>query len=306
MRERDDKNLNFLLLRCLVSLVDHAQVTRAADALDMGQPAMSRALAQLRRLTGDPILVKGHTGLTPSAKAIELRDAAAHLLRGVDSLLGKAAAFDPTASRRTFRVVVTDYAECVFLDPLIQRLTDAFPGISVDLHHPLPLNVLPLALERGEADFCLGMLPLSLDSLRHRLVFRDEICCLVARSHTVVGEGLSLSPAQLASLDHVLIRPTTRVFGEAVDEALSRVGLERNARMVTANYLSVPYIVESTHLAALVPLSLARRFAERFAVCIVDVDMDFPPYEVYLYWHERTHNHRDHRWFREQVFAGID
>jgi DNA-binding transcriptional LysR family regulator len=299
MRPRDDQSLNFYLLRCLVALVEHSHVTRAADALDMSQPAMSRAMSQLRRLTGDPILVKGQSGLVPTVKAIRLRDFAVRLLQGVDHLLGDALSFDPTQTPRTFRVVATDYIECVFLDPMVMRLSAAYPSISVAVSHPLDPKLLNGHLERGEADFCLGMLPSSLDALKHQLLFRDRICCLAARSHPAAGRRLSA--AEFAQLEHVVIRPTVRAFAEVVDEALARQGLERNVRLVTPSYLTVPYALESTRLVALVPATAANRFADRFALTTLDVDIELPAYEVYLYWHERTHHHEDHVWFRAQV-----
>lgn len=303
MRQRDDLSLNFFLLRCLVALVDNSQVTRAADALNMSQPAMSRAMSQLRQLTGDPILVKAQVGLVPTAKAMQLREFAQRILYEMDQLLGQAIAFDPAVARRNFRVVATDYLECVFLDPLVTRLAQQFPGISVTACHPVDPRHLNQVLESGEADFCVGMLPPTLEDLRHRLIFRDRIACVAAKGHAALGR--QLTPQEFAALDHIVIKPTVRVFGDDVDEALGRLGLARNTRLTTPGYLSAPYLIESTSMVALMPESLASRFCERFALARIDVPFDVPPYEVYLYWHERTHNHLDHIWFKEQVLSDL-
>lgn len=303
MRQKDDLSLNFFLLRCLVALVDNSQVTRAADALDMSQPAMSRAMGQLRQLTGDPILVKAQVGLVPTAKAMQLRDFAQRILYEMDQLLGQAIAFDPAQARRNFRVVATDYLECVFLDPLVTRLSQQFPGISVTACHPVDPRHLNQVLESGEADFCVGMLPPTLEDLRHRLIFRDRIACVAAKDHA--ARGCVLSPQAFAALDHIVIKPTVRAFGDDVDEALARLGLVRNTRLTTPGYLSAPYLIESTSMVALMPESLASRFCERFSLARIDVPFDVPPYEVYLYWHERTHNHLDHIWFKEQVLSDL-
>jgi DNA-binding transcriptional LysR family regulator len=297
MRQRDDQSLNFYLLRCLVALVEHSHVTRAADSLDMSQPAMSRAMGQLRKLTGDPILVKGESGLIPTAKAQQLRDFAASLLRGVDHLLGDALAFDPVKTARSFRILATDYVECVFLNPMMNRLGHAFPHISASVAHPVNPKLINPMLERGEVDFCIGMLPPSLDSLRHRLLFNDRVSCVASKAHAAVGRRLSAS--EFAQLDHLVIKPTVLAFGEAVDDGLASRGLARNVRLVSPGYLSVPYVVESSSLVALVPQTLAQRFAARFDLAMLDVDLDMAGYAVYLYWHERTHHHQEHVWFRE-------
>jgi DNA-binding transcriptional LysR family regulator len=303
MRQKDDLSLNFYLLRCLVALVDHSQVTRAADALDISQPAMSRAMSQLRQLTSDPILVKAQVGLVPTAKAMQLREFALRILHEMDQLLGQAIAFDPETARRNFRVVATDYLECVFMDPLVTRLAQNYPGISVSVCHPVHPRNLNQVLESGEADFCVGMLPPAVEDLRHRVIFRDRVTCIAANGHAAVGQ--TLSPEAFAALDHVVIKPTVHAFGDAVDKALSQLGLARHIRLTTPSYLSVPYLIEKTGMVALMPESLAQRFCERFALATVEVPIELPPYDVYLYWHERTHHHRDHIWFKEQVMLDL-
>lgn len=303
MRQQNDLSLNFFLLKCLVALVEHSHVTRASDALAMSQPAMSRAMSQLRQLTGDPILVKGKGGLIPTAKALQLRDFAVRILKEMDQLLGQAIAFEPREVRRNFRVVATDYLECVFLDRIANRLTKDYPTIAVSVQHPINPKDLFKVLETGEVDFCIGMLPNTLEDLRHRLIFRDQVVCVAARNHPAAGQ--LLSPAAFAALDHVVIRPTVHAFGVAVDEALADVGYARNQRVVTPSYLSVPYLVESSGMVALVPETLAKQFAARFDLTTLEIPVDVPPYDVYLYWHERSHGHLDHVWFRMQVAQSL-
>lgn len=303
MRQQNDLTLNFFLLRCLVALVEHSHVTRASDSLAMSQPAMSRAMSQLRQLTGDPILVKGKSGLIPTAKALQLRDFAVRILKEMDQLLGQAIAFEPSEVRRNFRIVATDYLECIFLDGIANRIAQDFPAIAVSVQHPINPKDLFKVLESGEVDFCIGMLPTTLEDLRHRLIFRDEIVCVAAKSHFAAAQ--SLSAEAFAALDHVVIKPTVHAFGAAVDQSLADLGLSRNERVVTPSYLSVPYLVESSSMVALVPETLAKQFCARFELTRLQLPVDVAPYDVYLYWHERSHNHLDHIWFRTQVVQGL-
>ncbi|MFN9164758.1 MAG: LysR family transcriptional regulator [Pseudanabaena sp.] len=59
MREVDLRGIDLNLLVLLDALIEHRNVTWAADVMHMSQPAMSRALARLRKLINDPILVRG-------------------------------------------------------------------------------------------------------------------------------------------------------------------------------------------------------------------------------------------------------
>lgn len=304
-KRNDSGELNFYLLKCLVALVEKSHVSRAAEALSISQPAMSRAIGQLRAVTADPILVKGGSGLIPTAKAIQLRDFAERILGEMSELLGSAVAFDPQASRHVFRMVATDYLECLFVDRLVQHLGSNYPGVAMSVRHPVHPSEFNKVLEAGEVDFCIGMLPASLRELRHRLLFRDRIVCVARAGHRAVGR--TLSPAEFAGLEHVAIVPNTiNSFGESVDEALGVQGLRRNRRFATPNYLTAPHLLERSDMVALLPHSLAARFRNRFGLAEVPLPVVVPELEIYISWHDRTHRHAAHTWFRDQVVQSLD
>ncbi|MDM0048103.1 LysR family transcriptional regulator [Variovorax sp. J22R115] len=297
--------LSFHLLKCLVALVRHSHVSRAAEAISISQPAMSRAIGQLRTVTGDPILVKGGSGLIPTAKALQLRDFAERILEEMDELLGNAVAFDPRVTRYLFRMVATDYLECLFVDHLVQHLGTEYPGISISVRHPVHPSQFNKVLEAGDVDFCVGILPPSLRELRHRLLFRDRIVCIARAGHWAMGK--TLTPAEFAGLEHVVIMPNTvNCFGESVDQALAAQGLQRQRRYVTPNYLTAPHLLEKSDMVALLPLSLASRFRDRFGLAELALPVVVPAFDVYISWHDRTHRHAAHIWFRDQVMQSLE
>ncbi|MDL9997301.1 LysR family transcriptional regulator [Variovorax sp. J22P240] len=297
--------LSFHLLKCLVALVCHSHISRAAEAISISQPAMSRAIGQLRTVTGDPILVKGGSGLIPTAKALQLRDFAERILEEMDELLGNAVAFDPRVTRYLFRMVATDYLECLFVDHLVQHLGTEYPGISISVRHPVHPSQFNKVLEAGDVDFCVGILPPSLRELRHRLLFRDRIVCIARAGHWAMGK--TLTPAEFAGLEHVVIMPNTvNCFGESVDQALAAQGLQRQRRYVTPNYLTAPHLLEKSDMVALLPLSLASRFRDRFGLAELALPVVVPAFDVYISWHDRTHRHAAHIWFRDQVMQSLE
>jgi DNA-binding transcriptional LysR family regulator len=304
-KRNDSGELNFYLLKCLVALIDHSHVSRAADALSISQPAMSRAMSQLRAVTADPILVKGGSGLIPTAKAIQLRDFADRILQEMDGLLGDAVAFDPKTTQYEFRMVVTDYLECVFMEGLLKRLGTAFPRISVSTRHPVHPSHFSKVLEAGEVDFAAGILPASLRDLRHRLLFRDHVVCAARKGHQAVGRTLTVE--EFASLEHLAIMPNTvNCFGESVDQALGAQGCRRNRRFVTPNYLTAPYLLANSEMVALLPSLLLNRFRDHLGLAEVALPVQVPALDIYLSWHDRTHRHAAHTWFRDQVVQSIE
>jgi DNA-binding transcriptional LysR family regulator len=304
-RRTDSGELNFYLLKCLVALVDHSHVSRAADALSISQPAMSRAISQLRAVTADPILVRGGNGLIPTAKAVHLREFADRILQEMDRLLGNAVAFDPEVMRYEFRMVATDYLECVFMDRLLQRLGNAFPCIDVSVRHPVHPAHFSKVLEAGEVDCATGILPASLLDLRHRLLFKDRIVCMARQGHPAAGRKLSVE--EFARLDHLVIVPnTTHSFAEIVDQSLEAHGVRRNRRYITPNYLTAPHLLAKSDMVTLLPARLAARFTGLLGLTEIDLPPKVPPFDVYLSWHDRVHRHPAHIWFRDQVMKSAE
>ncbi|MEJ8809497.1 LysR family transcriptional regulator [Variovorax ureilyticus] len=304
-KRNDSGELNFHLLKCLVALVDHSHVSRAADALLISQPAMSRAMSQLRAVTNDPILVKGGSGLIPTAKAVQLREFADRILQEMERLLGNATAFDPTVTRHEFRMVVSDYMEAIFMERLLRHLGAAFPGIGVSVRHPVHPSQFTKVLETGEVDFAIGILPSALHDLRHRPLFKDRIVCAARAGHRAAGKKLSIE--EFAALEHLVIKPNTvTCFGEIVDVALEKHDVSRNSRYVTPNYLTAPQLVGSSDMVALLPELLLTRFRSHMDLIEIQMPIEVPPLDIYLSWHDRTHRHAAHMWFRDQVVKSLD
>src|SRR5262249_25140497 len=109
------------LLTALESLLSHASVGRAAQRMNLSQPAMSHALKRLREIFHDPLLVRVGTRMELTSRGASLRlPVEAALGRVRDLLAGEA--FDPGRSARTFRLSISDNASGVLLPPLLKRL----------------------------------------------------------------------------------------------------------------------------------------------------------------------------------------
>ncbi|WZB75692.1 LysR family transcriptional regulator [Achromobacter insuavis] len=112
-------DLNLLVV--LDALLHERNLTRAAARLPMSQPAMSHALARLRTLLGDPLFHRTRGGLRPTPHALALETPLRDVLAQVRRLLA-GAVFEAAASRRAFRLAMSDYGASVLLPPLMRRL----------------------------------------------------------------------------------------------------------------------------------------------------------------------------------------
>ncbi|WP_122240277.1 LysR family transcriptional regulator, partial [Pseudomonas syringae] len=72
MNRNDLRRVDLNLLIVFETLMHERSVTRAAEKLFLGQPAISAALSRLRGLFDDPLFVRTGRSMEPTARATEI------------------------------------------------------------------------------------------------------------------------------------------------------------------------------------------------------------------------------------------
>lgn len=286
------------LLRVLDALFLEQSVGRAAARLRLSQPATSNALARLRDALGDPLFVRGRTGMVPTPRALQLRAPLTLALRQLQEALAPPAPFSPEAAKQTFVIAASDHAQLIVLPQLMTRLAQ---------HPGLKLRVVPLQrdfpgpeLESGELDLVIGVFDLAPGDraprgLKRQVLVRERFVLAARKGHPALKhpERLDLSLPQL----HVSPRGGT----ESGFERKTR--LRRNVVLFMPHYLVAPWVLAGTDLLAALPERVARRFAEVFSLQLAPVMVPHEPLRVQQMWHPYRHEQPAHRWLREEVLA---
>ena len=286
------------LLAVAIALYDCGSVTRAAEWLSMSQSSVSMALSRLRTAVGDPLFVRGPTGMTPTPRAIRLVASARPLLTQVQAGL-REEDFEPEATRTTFTFAMSDIGEMVFLPPLLARVQRLAPNASLRTVALKPRE-LEHALEQGEVDLAIGYFPdLHGKSFMQQRLFSHHFCCLVSADHPVLAR--SLTRETFLELEHAVVYPEGR-SQEIFERFLARHHISRKVVLVTPHFMSLPMIIARSRLVATVPHAIGVFFT-RWSVGIRVVPPPFkvPPIVLKQHWHQRFRDDRRHRWLRAQV-----
>src|SRR5262249_60026154 len=121
------------LLVAFQVLVREKSVSRAAERLFLGQPAMSGALARLRDVFQDEILVRTGRGMEPTTKALTLYAQLTPALQSIRETVFAQPAFDPASQSWTFHLGMRDWVETWLMPDLMARVQQAAPQL------PLPV-----------------------------------------------------------------------------------------------------------------------------------------------------------------------
>src|SRR5579872_5225127 len=125
--------LNLNLLPVLDALLTEGSVSRAGARLGLSQPAVSNALAQLRGLLGDPLLVRKSGGMAPTERALEIAGPLRAALLALAQGLEPPAAFDPATAERHFTIMTNDFVAFALLPRLLARLEREAPGVNLQV-----------------------------------------------------------------------------------------------------------------------------------------------------------------------------
>jgi DNA-binding transcriptional LysR family regulator len=300
------KDVDLNLLRLFDAVYRCASVSRAADELDLTQPAASQGLMRLRGLLHDPLFVRAGGGVAPTPKARRLAGAVHDALSLLTEALNESAEFDPAASNKLFRIHMSDIGEARFLPALMRSLHSRAPGVRVATL-PVPAADVADSLDSGRIDFAFGFLPTVKDTQRRHLLndrytvlLREGHPFLRATAHGARGKGRKAEPAallaSLRTLDFVAVRSHSDTL-----RILQMVQLEDRLRLTTEHFMVLPAIVRATDLAVVMPHNIALSFAEQGGYAIVEPPFPLREFSVALHWSKRFESDPGNRWLRETI-----
>lgn len=149
MNRNDLRRVDMNLLVIFEALMFEKNLTRVAEKLFMGQPAVSAALGRLRDLFDDPLLLRNGRGMEPTARALAILKELQPAMDVISGAVSRAKEFDPTTSCDVFRIGLSDDAEFGLFPPLLRQLQEEAPGIIVVVRRANYL-LMPTLLASGE------------------------------------------------------------------------------------------------------------------------------------------------------------
>jgi DNA-binding transcriptional LysR family regulator len=279
MREVNLSGVDLNLLPLLDALLRRRNVTQAALDAGLSQPAMSRALARLRHLLGDPLLVRDGGGLVPTPLAQALHGPLAEAMADLRALLTRQA-FDPAQSQRTIRLAATDAHGVRVMPGVMARLGREAPGIRLRVEGYGPDLVERMRAGRVDLAFAVSGTPLPPGAESETLA-RDELALVFRRGHP--GADLDWTPADYARFDHAAVS----LIGDDpsdIDARLAGLGVQRRVAFVSPSFSSALAVVGSSDLVTTMSRAVALRHADAFGL-----ELRVPPfgrmaYDMTLVW----------------------
>jgi DNA-binding transcriptional LysR family regulator len=294
--ELEEVDLNLLIV--FRQLLIEKRVSKVAENLGLTQPAISNALARLRKLLGDELFTRTPQGMEPTPYAEQLAESVTYALGMIHSALNQKSGFDPATARRAFTVGMTDIGEIWFLPRLVDALVRAAPNVSISTVRNTSIN-LKDEMETAKVDMALGLLPQLKAGFFQRRILQTRYVCLMRKGHPLDKRRITLQ--EFSATEHVSVVAQGTGHGQ-VDEVMQRSGIQRRVRLTVPHFTAVAHIVQTTDLVATVPEPLAQRIAEPFGLTYLPHPAKLPEASINLFWHARVHKDPANVWLRNLIF----
>lgn len=241
----------------LVTIADEGSFVKAAEALYVSQPAVTRSVREVEELVGIDLFVRGPRGVVPTPAGeilIERARSALGSLRRASEQIEEVRQGGP----RPLRVGTNLAGAYALLPKAVIALKKTHPEISISVVEGTA-EVLATSLQRSELDLLVGRLDPGTyrGALHHLRLYDEAVRAVVRRDHPALSAEPEL--AHLVSYPWILpLQPST--LRAELDEMFAAAGLS-SPRDITecSTLLTSREIVLQTDAIAPLPMLIGVR-----------------------------------------------
>jgi DNA-binding transcriptional LysR family regulator len=272
-------------LRLLDAVVRWRSMAKAASQLNLSQPAVSKAIAEMEHTLGVRLVDRGRQGVepTPHGRALLKRGVAIfdELRQGVSEIETLS---DPTAG--AVRIAASEPMSAGVLPVILARLSQQYPRISIYVTQ-LPIGTMDFRtppyrdLRERHVDLVLGPIaePFDKTELQADLLFGERLT-------VAVGSGNRWRRQRALSLEDLMeqawtLAPADTLVGVRCAEAFRSSGLAVPQRVVETVSLQVMGgLLATRRFIGMLPGSLIHFSGKRFSIEPLPIKLSVPPLPI--------------------------
>ena len=237
MRDAALARIRLRHLQCFLAVAQFCKLRRAAEALSITQPAVTKTLNELEALLGRPLFVRGHHGATLTAEGEAFMrhagDSVDALGAAVDSVLR-----EPDAA--PLRIGVLPTVAPSFLPGVLHAFATRWPLVAVRVATGRNAQLIE-QLRSRELDAVIGRLsdPELMAGLSFESLYTEPMVIVLRPGHALAAagpnrtRGAEAAPALTAIGNYPLVLPLSgTLIRQVTDGFLSRHGIRAQAGLV--------------------------------------------------------------------------
>ncbi|GHH51452.1 LysR family transcriptional regulator [[Pseudomonas] boreopolis] len=259
-------------LMLLIAIDEEGNIHRAAEVLNMSQPAASKLLKDLEDMMGVSLFERLPRGMRPTWYGESM---IRHARIALSSLGEAGAEIEALKAGHAGSVAIGAIAgpAMTLLPPALARITQQHPDLRVSLLVESS-DVLLERLAQNKLDFLVARLFARHDKshLHYEALAEEEVCAIARPQHPI----LALEKPGLHDLSQAawIVPPEGSVLRHRFELMFQSAGLEPPRQVLgTAALMFLTKMLQESDYLAVVPVDVARHYAEHGMVRIVPVEL---------------------------------
>ncbi len=192
------------VLRYFLTVVNEESITKAADALHITQPTLSRQLAQMEDEIGVKLFDRGSRKITLTNEGILLRRRAEEILQLVDKTEKEMTEQEKLVDGE-ISIGCGELASVQIVSELIKSFQERYPLVRYDIHTANADHIRE-RLDKGLTDIGLLLEPVDIDKYEFIRMNIKEKWVVLMRSDDPLAENESVTPKELSKLPVCLVK----------------------------------------------------------------------------------------------------
>ncbi|MEX1082477.1 MAG: LysR family transcriptional regulator [Halofilum sp. (in: g-proteobacteria)] len=231
-------------LQTFISVAEGGSFSRAADALFLTQPAVSKRVFALEEELGARLFDRMSRSVRLTEAGEALLTHARRVLAELEASRQAIADLQGTVGGR-LRIGTSHHVGLHRLPPVLRAFSAQYPEVELDLHF-MDSEQACFAIERGDLELAVVTLPETPpETLLTETIWPDPLVLIAGAEHPLAHAG-SLTPGALADHGAILPAPTT-FTRRLLNEALRPHGIRLRVTLET-NYLETIKMMVSVGL----------------------------------------------------------
>jgi DNA-binding transcriptional LysR family regulator len=295
-------DLNLLIM--LHAVLEEQSATRAARRLHVTQSAVSNGLARLRRLLGDPLVVRSGRGLVATPRATEIQPVLQEVIARLEQVVDRRG-FVPEASTRTFTIGLADTHQACDVPAIAAAFATRLPKATLRVVSADYLVAYD-ALTSGDVDVAFVPEQAVRPGQRSVFMFEERGALVLRRGHPHSRRKMTAEVFNaLPQIDVQVTLGRPGVGHRVAGEQLKAIGLKRRITLTVPYFLTAALAAAQTDAVAVLPDRLAKLCCRILPLTIVPTVLPLPRLKTVMAWHERTDADAGAAYFRQLVVDAI-
>ncbi|WGV99406.1 LysR family transcriptional regulator [Vibrio sp. YMD68] len=293
------KSTELNLIPIFVAIYEEQNLSRAANRMDISQPAVSKALARLRDIYNEPLFHRTTSGVEPTTFATDIYPAMAAALKNFTSTLSASRDFDPKTSNRVFSIACVSAASYELMPKVMNLISQVAPDIALEVH-PLFTEDYESDLRLQRHDVILDMKPRGRTTLKYEAISTEDLVVVCRLDHPTIGDSINMD--EFLSNKHVVVARwharksllSSEDFGD----------LEKRKIVYRApGVVEMLPVIEGSDYIGVIPLSSVQCFSKKYKVKTLPLPFQLDNFDMCMIWHPSRTNESSHQWLRSKIKA---